>query len=748
MINLEISDNEAKIQLYVPSPQTDLTIILSENSKVIYSKKLEAISPVKAYEDSIPLNNVLSDNHYRLTLIDKNNMEIISYQPAAKEILETPDPATAPTTPEEMADCEDLFLTGQHLEQYRHATYLPEDYYLEALKRNPNDIRNNNAYGLLMHRRGRFDIAQKHFEVAVKASTKRNPNPYDSEPFYNLGLALKKQGKLTAAYAAFYKATWSSAWQNSGFYEVATIDVIKGELNSALDHINQSIVRNNNDIKARGLKTAILRHLGKTDQAIAFANETLAIDCTSFAALYELYQLGESPSETLTDLLRNNPHNYMELSSDYGMSGLYEDALAILNLYTCRISENDVYPMIKYFEAYYYELSNKPEESAKAYKEASEADTSYCFPHRLDELIVLEAGLRSNKEDAMAHYYLGNLYYDKKQYDIAMKHWHESIELRPEFPTSSRNLALAYVNKKKDNTELGLLYLEKAFANDTEDARVFFELDQLYRKLCYTYEKRLSIMTKYMNLVSKRDDLFVEYLTLLNNVGNYEIAMEAINKRIFHPWEGGEGKVTAQYKRCRIELAKKAIQDSDYQTAIDYLSECKIYPHNLGEGKLPNAAENDIDYFIGLAYEKLDDSSNAMKHYQLASTGISEPTDAMFYNDQPADMMFYQGLAYKKKLGEGNKSLSEFNRMFDFGEKHIHDDVKIDYFAVSLPDFLVFDDDLNLKNQIHCKYLMALGLMGRGDMETAKAYLIDCYDLTNNHQGVYFHMNLPLELIA
>lgn len=136
-----------------------------------------------------------------------------------------------------------------------------------------------------------------------------------------------------------------------------------------------------------------------------------------------------------------------------------------------------------------------------------------------------------------------------------------------------------------------------------------------------------------------------------------------------------------------------------------------------------------------------------MKHYQLASTGISEPTDAMFYNDQPADMMFYQGLAYKK-LGEGNKSLSEFNRMFDFGEKHIHDDVKIDYFAVSLPDFLVFDDDLNLKNQIHCKYLMALGLMGRGDMETAKAYLIDCYDLTNNHQGVYFHMNLPLELIA
>ena len=39
----------------------------------------------------------------------------------------------------------------------------------------------------------------------------------------------------------------------------------------------------------------------------------------------------------------------------------------------------------------------------------------------------------------------------------------------------------------------------------------------------------------------------------------------------------------------------------------------------------------------------------------------------------------------------------------------------MDYFAVSLPDFLVFDDDLNGRNRIHCQYMAALGYLGLGE---------------------------------
>ena len=56
------------------------------------------------------------------------------------------------------------------------------------MKRDPGDIRINQAYGMLLMRRGQFAEAEKHFRAAIKRLTWRSPNPYDSEPYYNLGL--------------------------------------------------------------------------------------------------------------------------------------------------------------------------------------------------------------------------------------------------------------------------------------------------------------------------------------------------------------------------------------------------------------------------------------------------------------------------------------------------------------------------------------------------------------------------------
>ena len=42
---------------------------------------------------------------------------------------------------------------------------------------------------------------------------------------------------------------------------------------------------------------------------------------------------------------------------------------------------------------------------------------------------------------------LGNLYYDKRQYDLAVEAWERSSSLNPGSPMVWRNLALAYFNK-------------------------------------------------------------------------------------------------------------------------------------------------------------------------------------------------------------------------------------------------------------------------------------------------------------
>ena len=82
----------------------------------------------------------------------------------------------------ETFSADELFITGLHLDQYRHATRQPEVYWQEALRRDPGDARSNNALGLWHLRRGEFAQGEAHFHRAIARLTRRNANPYDGEP--------------------------------------------------------------------------------------------------------------------------------------------------------------------------------------------------------------------------------------------------------------------------------------------------------------------------------------------------------------------------------------------------------------------------------------------------------------------------------------------------------------------------------------------------------------------------------------
>ena len=205
--------------------------------------------------------------------------------------------------------------------------------------------------------------------------------------------------------------------------------------------------------------------------------------------------------------------------------------------------------------------------------------------------------------------------------------------------------------------------------------------------------------------------------------------------RKFHPWEGGEGKIPKQYIISLIQLAKEAIAGEDYEEAVSLLTKAAgSYPWNLGEGKLQGAQENHIYYYLGTAYEKAGENRKAEECFEKASRGLSEPVGAMYYNDQPPEMIYYQGAAMAK-LGKMKEAYSRFNKLISYGEEHIFDDVKIDYFAVSLPDLLIFEEDLNVKNRIHCLFMMALGYLGKGNTEKAEDYFDQVLSLDKNHQG-------------
>ena len=719
----------------------DIHIVFTDKSGNILYDEHRTISPEAVLCESFDANT----DWLELTIYKEQygkERPVLTWSPEPDEIRPIPDAAEAALLPEQIKTNEQLYLTGLHIEQYRHATYVATDYYEEALRRDPNDIRCLNAMGLWYIRKGRLDKAEGYLRRAVKLSMKRNPQPYDGEPLYNLAICLKYQSQRIVsgfrfqvssfnflkvrkeAYDLFWKVTWNKAWADAGYFEAAKISVMEERLDDAWEELRRCLNNNAHNQKALALKATVARLMGKKAEAKEICEEALKTDPFNYGCLYELGWY-----DKIKVLMHGMPNNYQELALDYAAAGLSDDVEKILEM---SIEEGAATPMTYYY-LYYYGNRN-----VKYLAEAEKADYSYCFPNRIEDILALEAATIDAKEASKAHYYLGCLYYDKRQYDVATEHWESSREQNPEFPTVWRNLALAYFNKQH-NPEKAVIYMEKAFELDKTDARIFMELDQLYKRLGKAHTERLAEMQKHLDMVETREDLKLEYATLLNLTGHYEEAMQFIDAHNFHAWEGGEGKVPAQYQLARTELAKQLLAKGDKDSvnaAIKLLNECLEYPHHLGEGKLYGAQESDFYYFLGCAYEKLGDMDKAKECWEEATKGPQEPAAAMYYNDAKPEKIFYQGLALRKLQRDGEAN-GRFYKLLNYGKQHIFDNVVMDYFAVSLPDLQIWEGDLNTSNQIHCKLMLALGYFGLGDKEKAVQYIAEVEALDPNHLAIH-----------
>ncbi len=746
VLNFELKLAVADIKLYVTGVYDKIKIIIADDEHTLFSEIISG-SPYSPYLRKIIIEKPFVRENIKIIVTEESSGKVlVEYQEEKFIQQDTPSPAQAAKKPSKIQNNEQLYLTGLHIEQYRHATYIAKDYYEEALRRDSKDIRNNNALGLWYLRRGKFKKAEPFFRQAIATFTQRNPNPYDGEAYYNLGWSLKMQGRNDEAFDAFYKSIWNDAWQHAGYLNLARIACIKNRYEEALELIDKSLIKNYHSNTARHLKAFLLRKAGETDKAFSLIDESLAIDPFNIGCLFERYLLFKNnnfdrASITLNDLKeinRNCVHNYIEYAWDYAHAGLYEEASEFLELTIYQSEEK--YPMVYYYLGWFADQQKYTKKSLQYFKEAASLMPDYCFPNRIEDVKVLQKAIELNGQDSKACYYLGNFWYDKRQYEEAITCWKESVKANDNFATVNRNLSLAYYNKLNDS-ERALEFMEKAFFLDESDARILMELDQLYKKLNIAPKKRLDFLENHLPLVESRDDLYLERITLYNQLAGYSKAKELIASYNFHPWEGGEGKVVGQYLICHLELAKQSIELGDYDDALKLLNKAEVYPINLGEGKLYGAQENDVHYLKGIIYDHKCKGEKSLQYLEAATSGISEPVQAIFYNDPQPDKIFYQGLAWIK-LNENNKANNIFQKLIDFGNNHYNDNITIDYFAVSLPDLLVFDADLNQRNKIHCLYLKGLGFLGIKHFEKATEYFEEVLAIDINHQGAAIHKRM------
>lgn len=722
-------DRTIDLGLCVSEPVKDGMITVWRGGEVLMEKSF-SLAPGEVWTDRQLCHTGENPAELMAVVTDGEGSELLSYQPVDEAVLvRQREVATEPPAPEEIASADELYFTGEHLELYRHPTRRPELYWQEALRRDDGDSRCNIAMGRRALGTGRLREAEAHLRRAVARLTRRHPNPETGEAHYFLGLSLFYQDRLDEAYEVLSKAAWNHAWRGAANYHLACIDCRKMNFEAAAEHLEESISVNGDHHKARVLLSIILRVRGG-DGARSILSEVLDVDSLDHWARHEMMLHGELAERGFLQTCRNDAQTILDLVFDYAEAGFHGEAADLLTLHL----KNEVEPAavpnpLSRAVASRYVLAWLMRDAALL-AEARKQEPDYFFPSRPHERIVLEWALAQPGPDALAAYGLGNHLYDLKRHEEAIACWERAVADGASFSTVYRNLGIGVWNERRDGEAARNHYL-KALELDPSDARLVSEYDQLCSKLNDRLEDRLGFLEARRDLVLQRDDCTVALASLLNLTGKPSRALELVTSRRFHPWEGGEGSVLRQFTTAHILLGREALDAGDAERALRHFTGAMDTPENLGEAYHPLQAKADVNYWIGMALKALGRVEEAERCFLDSANETGDFSEMALTAHSP--LSYFRGLSLRE-LGRAAEARALFADLKAFAEAGLGETAKIDYFATSLPNLLVFEEDLQARRDAGNHLLQALALHGLGETRAARNALDRTLAFTRSDQ--------------
>src|SRR5579872_1230322 len=123
-ISLRLGGRDLQLGVAVTAKHARCVVKLSAKHKELacYTREL---SPGKPLVETIRLSKAVEESDLHVNLADETGRELASYQPRLRAAGKVPPPATEPPAPRDISSADELFITGVHLEQYRHATRSP-----------------------------------------------------------------------------------------------------------------------------------------------------------------------------------------------------------------------------------------------------------------------------------------------------------------------------------------------------------------------------------------------------------------------------------------------------------------------------------------------------------------------------------------------------------------------------------------------------------------------------------------------
>lgn len=723
-VNLEVADGAAKMGFNTTARHENARAVLEAGGITLFERTI-SIGPESPFVTQVTVPPGFRAIDLRATLLTRSGETLISYQPV--EIVADPtlpEPVRPPAAPKDIATIEELYLTGLRMEQMHSPRVDPFDYYEEALRRDPDDTRTNTMVGINYSRRGMFEKAEQHLRRAVVRLSAEYTRPGDTQALYHLGLALRAQGKYDEAYNMFNRAAWDYAFRSPSYYQLAELSCRKGQFDKALEHINQSLTTNSQDTKARNLRAAVLTRLDRAKEAADVLAKVLEEDPLDFLARNELSivqrrlasrRRAETTLRELETAMRRNVQAYLELATDYMNWGFWDEAIDVLT----RVTEDQTdfagsYPLVYYYLGFLHEQKGDTRQASELYAAGAWMPSTYCFPFRAESAVVLQAAVARNPRDARAHYYLGNLLYER-QPERAIEHWERSVAIDSAFATAHRNLGWAYY-RTQDDVVKAIASYEKAIASDSGDPRLFAELDELYEVGNTDPKKRMALLEKHHATVIRRNDSYARRIMAQVLSGRYDEAIDALTTHHFHVREGG-GEIRDVYVDAYLLRGLSRLRAGNPEAALEDFQAAAEYPENLSIGRPrrdPRAAQ--IAYYTALAHETAGEMEQAGLYYTEVSQQQARTPEARFYR-----------ALCLRKLDRDSEAEETFEELIRTGAERLTRGEKTDVFAK------FGEEQARQARLAAAHYIVGLGHLGKRDHDTARTEFGAAAELNLSH---------------
>lgn len=574
VLNVETKPESVSVSLYPLQALEEDLVVISEG-KEVYREHLKP-APAKAWKKVLPWKPA-----GKAFTVQWGESLVWQSDPAKNDVDR---PYRFRDIPETTA--EGIFLSGMRLEKGRNFEQALEKY-RACLEKEPGHVRALVRMAEIHTRRGEYAKASG---LAAKALEE---DMYDPAANYTYGTIARRMGKWNDAKETLGWAARSMEYRSSAYQQLAEIALLQKNFTLALKYAGQATDYNHYNSGALEIQALAYRRMGKKDAAVKILKQLSDQDPLDHAARFEAWRL--EPTETkrkeFQDMIRHEfPHeSYLEMALFYIRVGAVEDAVELLKL-------SPEYPTVAYWLAF-LTADRAPAESKRYLETAGRLSPRLVFPHREEEIPLLEWARSVRPDDWRPNYYLGLLLWGKGRMEEAkaLLGRCDRSDYAPLFVTR----AMLY---RQSDPQRAQADYEKAWKLDGKSWRNWHTLIdfQIAQK---RFDQALNLAKEASPLFPGQTPIQVDLVKALLNSGQPAEAAAVLDRMKALPYEGA-ADIHRLFVQTHLQVGLQSMRATDWAAAIRAIERSKEYPESLGTGKPYHPDYRPQDYLLGWIYEK------------------------------------------------------------------------------------------------------------------------------------------------